>query len=233
MIETTVDEGRVEGTDGEFCLWHSDLFPRNIMVDVDSSPMITGIIDWDEAVYAPKFVDAVAPTWLWVPREGKDDEEEEEVVVEEVPDDENETYDRAWEVPPSDELRQVRRAFATAAGKECVDSCTDHYAIFARRILRFALEWQWPYWWHEMYRETVEEWEALREEDDDEEGEDSDEDSNGGSEDSADDNAEDGDDSDEDGGMVGGSCMSSEAVATLSAPCHCHDCSEGDWGNCL
>ncbi|KAB5580812.1 kinase-like domain-containing protein [Coniochaeta sp. 2T2.1] len=66
MIETIVEEEKVEDASGmDFYLWHSDLLPRNIMVDIDSSPMITGIIDWDEAVYAPKFATALAPWWLW------------------------------------------------------------------------------------------------------------------------------------------------------------------------
>jgi hypothetical protein len=228
LIETIVGEGRVEGTDGEFCLWHSDLFPRNIIVDVDASPMITGIIDWDEAIYAPKFVAAVAPTWLWIPREeedenkdedGEDEEEEEdddddddEIAVSD--DEENETYARAWEEPPSDELREVRREFCLAAGDECVDSCTDHYAIIARRIMRFALEWQWPWWWHTMYQETLGEWRALREESDDQsESEDEEKDENeSGHEDGSDDGweTESESESKSDDGSEGGTSLESE-----------------------
>lgn len=72
MAQRRIDGGKVLDT-GEFCLWHGDLFPRNIMVDVEASPMITGIIDWDEAVYAPILITAVAPFWLWLPRDVDDE----------------------------------------------------------------------------------------------------------------------------------------------------------------
>ena len=49
------------------CLCHVDLHPRNIMVDVgaDASLSVTAILDWDEAVFAPKFVNCQPPLWLW------------------------------------------------------------------------------------------------------------------------------------------------------------------------
>ncbi|KAL8794638.1 MAG: hypothetical protein Q9195_002834 [Heterodermia aff. obscurata] len=49
------------------CLCHTDLHPRNIMVAVlpDHSIKVTAILDWDEAVFAPKFVGCLPPGWLW------------------------------------------------------------------------------------------------------------------------------------------------------------------------
>ena len=49
------------------CLCHIDLFPRNIMAEIkpDGSVPITGILDWDEAAFAPKFVCCEPPGWLW------------------------------------------------------------------------------------------------------------------------------------------------------------------------
>lgn len=49
------------------CLCHLDLHPRNIMVEIHSedSIRVTGILDWDEAVVAPKFVNCQPPGWLW------------------------------------------------------------------------------------------------------------------------------------------------------------------------
>ena len=49
------------------CLCHVDLHSGNIMADVqsDGSVKITGILDWDEAVIAPKFVNCQPPWWLW------------------------------------------------------------------------------------------------------------------------------------------------------------------------
>ncbi|CBX95773.1 hypothetical protein LEMA_P029250.1 [Plenodomus lingam JN3] len=50
-----------------FHLSHGDFFARNIMVAVKNSTTaeITGILDWDMCVFAPKFVVLTAPYWAW------------------------------------------------------------------------------------------------------------------------------------------------------------------------
>jgi hypothetical protein len=149
------------------------------MVDPSSTPMITGIIDWDEAVYAPKFAAAVAPTWLWEPPEEKEDDDKEEEDDEDDEDDDGsvqdpdideEKFEKSNAEPPTPELQAVKRAWEDAVGPECADSARDHYAILARRILRFAAAWQWEDWWHQLYYDTIDEWKALQglEESDDE-----------------------------------------------------------------
>ncbi|KAM7197074.1 hypothetical protein V8F33_005733 [Rhypophila sp. PSN 637] len=53
--------------DMDYCLNHQDLWPRNIMVDVEASeeePMIT-ILDWDQAMFLPAFNMCIPPTWVW------------------------------------------------------------------------------------------------------------------------------------------------------------------------
>ena len=49
------------------CLCHVDLHPGNIMgqINSDGSFAITGILDWDEAIFAPKFMNCMPPAWLW------------------------------------------------------------------------------------------------------------------------------------------------------------------------
>ena len=49
------------------CLCHLDLYPRNIMVILPSRDTIeiTGILDWDDAVFAPKCVACRPPSWTW------------------------------------------------------------------------------------------------------------------------------------------------------------------------
>ena len=52
----------------EISLCHVDLHQRNVMVfvdPVDSSANITAVLDWDEAVFAPQFVQCEPPTWMW------------------------------------------------------------------------------------------------------------------------------------------------------------------------
>ncbi|KAM0810430.1 hypothetical protein AB5N19_10779 [Seiridium cardinale] len=50
-----------------FCLWHTDLRPSHIMVDNTNGevPCITGILDWEEPLFGPRFMAAKAPRWLW------------------------------------------------------------------------------------------------------------------------------------------------------------------------
>ena len=49
------------------CLCHVDLHSRNVMAEVqpDDAIKITAVLDWDEAVFAPKFVNCQPPWWLW------------------------------------------------------------------------------------------------------------------------------------------------------------------------
>ncbi|PSN59595.1 hypothetical protein BS50DRAFT_594451 [Corynespora cassiicola Philippines] len=52
--------------DESFQLCHGDLWPWNILVEVEgpTSVQITGVLDWDFAMFAPGFM-YTAPTWLW------------------------------------------------------------------------------------------------------------------------------------------------------------------------
>ncbi|OIW34882.1 hypothetical protein CONLIGDRAFT_710148 [Coniochaeta ligniaria NRRL 30616] len=160
MMDVVVDEEHVDNPSNDYQLVHIDLFPRNIMVDLSSSPMITGIIDWDEAVFAPAFVADRAPTWLWEPPVPEDEEMAPDADDYVHPD--TETCERSARTPATPELREVRRAWEGAVGRECVESVANPYAVLARRFLRFAAEWQWPYYWHRLYEETIKEWDALR-----------------------------------------------------------------------
>ena len=63
--------------DGYNCLCHFDLAARNIMVQIltDGSLTISGILDWDSAAFAPKFVSCAPPSWLWTEQKYYDAEE--------------------------------------------------------------------------------------------------------------------------------------------------------------
>ncbi|KAJ9164880.1 hypothetical protein NKR19_g945 [Coniochaeta hoffmannii] len=168
MMDVIVDEGHVENPSNYFQLVHVDLFPRNIMVDPSSSPMITGIIDWDEAVFAPGFVADVAPAWLWEPplpeEEEDDDDGEAEDGEKPFVDLDKESFDRSTRLPPTAELREVKRVWEEAVGQECVGSATDRYAILARRFLKIVTFWTWPFFMEGLYNETLEEFNKLRDE---------------------------------------------------------------------
>ena len=62
---------------GQNCLCHFDLEARNVMVQIlpNGSPTISGIIDWDSAVFAPTFVSCAPPSWLWTDPKYLDEDE--------------------------------------------------------------------------------------------------------------------------------------------------------------
>lgn len=92
------------GDDG-YWLCHLNLSsaPRNVMVDIqtDGSAAISGILDWDSAVFGPKFVACARPTWLWA-WNSKGDEDERE----------------ASNTPPTLEQQELKRLFEEAVGPD-------------------------------------------------------------------------------------------------------------------
>ncbi|CAF9903946.1 MAG: hypothetical protein HETSPECPRED_003253 [Heterodermia speciosa] len=94
------------------CLCHVDLHPRNIMVAIqpDKTLKVTAILDWDEAVFAPKFVNCIPPLFLW-----RDDGEDRV--------DENGIDPWPYELggaddPVSEQRRELKRLFEEAAGPD-------------------------------------------------------------------------------------------------------------------
>ncbi|KAK3936546.1 hypothetical protein QBC46DRAFT_418703 [Diplogelasinospora grovesii] len=164
MMDVIVDEEHVENPSNDFQLVHVDLFPRNIMVDPSSTPMITGIIDWDEAVFAPAFVADIAPAWLWELPFTEDDGVTEEGEEKPFVDLDKESFERSTQIPPTPELQEVKRVWEEAVGRERVESATNPYAILARRFLKIVSYWVWPWWMNELYDETLKEWNKLRDE---------------------------------------------------------------------
>ena len=50
-----------------FVLCHEDLAARNIMAKVNNDGLlkITGVLDWDGAMFAPRFMSCLPPDWIW------------------------------------------------------------------------------------------------------------------------------------------------------------------------
>jgi hypothetical protein len=103
MAYEMVDCGYLNISD-RFHFTHLDLYPRNILVCVtgDSSVEVTRILDWDDALFAPKHMACRAPRWLW--------EGEEEM-------DETNGYEARKE-PQTAELREIEALFETLVGDE-------------------------------------------------------------------------------------------------------------------
>ena len=112
--------------DGRNCLCHLDLnmAPRNIMayVDSDESLTISGILDWDSAIFAPRFVGCVPPMWLWA----WSDEEEDET--------------HANDTPSTPEQQELKQLFEDAVGPTFLEFAYRPEYRLARRLFQFATD---------------------------------------------------------------------------------------------
>ena len=108
--------------DERFHFAHGDLFLRNILAEVDGvrQVRITGILDWDDAKFVPKFVAYRAPFFLWSPSEHDE---------------------RLADARPVDfEQAVYKRMFEELVGPEFLRYAYGPEYILARRMLRFLLD---------------------------------------------------------------------------------------------
>ncbi|KAI8956836.1 kinase-like domain-containing protein [Daldinia sp. FL1419] len=118
-------------TDGYFVdchisLAHLDMHPRNIMLNPTSDteqPIVSGILDWDSAVFAPQFMCCAPPLWLWA---WNDDDDEDERTADEL--------------PPTPEGRQLKQLFEDAAGLDYARFAYLPAYRLARQLVRFAAD---------------------------------------------------------------------------------------------
>ncbi|CAD6593996.1 MAG: hypothetical protein ASARMPRED_008331 [Alectoria sarmentosa] len=115
------------------CLCHVDLHPRNIMVKVqpDNSIQVTGILDWDEAVVAPKFMACEPPGWLW----GFDPDD---LHYDDIP---TWPYEMpgANDVPSIPEEQELKAIFEESAGSEYLGLAYDEQFRMSRGLFRIAV----------------------------------------------------------------------------------------------
>ena len=155
VIEEMDDLGLL--TSDKHCLCHVDLYPRNIMAKIhpDGSVRITGILDWDEAVVAPKFVNCEPPGWLW----GFDDDHTPHTDLPAWP------YEipGANDVPPTSEEQELKRIFEENAGSEYVSLAYDEHFRLSRGIFRVALYGLTSSDHYEAAERIISDWARLRE----------------------------------------------------------------------
>jgi len=109
-----------------YCLCHLDLEPRNILVSPPSPnqpQVITGILDWDSALFAPPFMSCSPPMWLWA---WNDEDDEDERL--------------ANETPPTSELRELKQVFEHAAGLTYRRFAYGAQYRLARKLIRFTID---------------------------------------------------------------------------------------------
>jgi aminoglycoside phosphotransferase (APT) family kinase protein len=124
-----IDELHAQGLfdDDEYYLTHMDFEPRNILLQVTSptTASLSAILDWDEALFAPAFLNCRPPSWLW-DFEGEDDEELDERVAAKTPEDAD--------------LAAVKAAFEDAVGEQYLKYAYKAEYRVARDITRLAVQ---------------------------------------------------------------------------------------------
>ncbi len=138
------------------CLCHLDLHPRNIMVEIlpDGSVRITDVLDWDEAVIAPKFVNCQPPGWLW----GYDKDTHTENSLLPWP------YElEGANITPSTLQRQeLKTIFDEHAGPEYPQLAYDESSRLIRGLYRIATLGLTASWYYKAAKRIVKEWNILR-----------------------------------------------------------------------
>ncbi|KAL8801336.1 MAG: hypothetical protein Q9182_004543 [Xanthomendoza sp. 2 TL-2023] len=111
--------------DSYFTLCHFDLHPRNVMVDIqaDGAAVISGVLDWDSAVFAPDFAVCIPPSWIWAWR-----------------DDEDERTDESDDTPADPKDQVLKQDFEEAVGSELRELFYAPQYRMARKLFNFALE---------------------------------------------------------------------------------------------
>jgi hypothetical protein len=123
MINKLHDLGALPDKD-TFHFYHADLQSRNLLftTPTPSSVCLTGILDWDSALFAPKFMSTRAPFFLWTD-EWAGESAEGDALLE---------SDDA-------EMCGYKRIFEEVVGEKfCKDAYRPEY-IFARRLWKFLI----------------------------------------------------------------------------------------------
>jgi hypothetical protein len=142
--------------EGPCVLVHGDLREYNILAEVTSPSTvdITGIVDWDDACFAPKYMAFRSPFWLWMPERSDagswgDDEDEKNAALQ----------------PEAEDDRVLQRMFLDNISEEYRRFAFAPEAFLARRlydILRTSICSDWHL---EEAEAIVREWSDLHPED--------------------------------------------------------------------
>ncbi|MCJ1455059.1 hypothetical protein MMC28_005413 [Mycoblastus sanguinarius] len=147
--------------ENENCLAHLDFAPRNIMVEIDEDDAIhlNGVLDWDSAAFAPKFVSCAPPWWLW-----QDEDDPLDV--------QDQDESKSDQEPASEQNRAIKQAFEETVGEEFLKYAYQDRFRLARKIFRIAIQGnnsnehlraieEFLEEWEEFYRAEVAEVEAM------------------------------------------------------------------------
>ncbi|KAL9107023.1 MAG: hypothetical protein Q9227_008059 [Pyrenula ochraceoflavens] len=123
--------------DNHYCLCHLDFAPRNILINETAceAPIVTGILDFDNAVFGPAFLACSPPTWLWAwddtGTSTNPGTEDERVVNDPL---------------PTEEQQQLRKIFDETAGTYyCQLAYTPEFRL-ARKLCEYAMKRIYQTW---------------------------------------------------------------------------------------
>ena len=159
LYETVSDMDNMGVFDKDLhCFCHVDLHSRNIMAEIqpDDSITLTAVLDWDEAIFAPKFVNCQPPWWLWE-EEGDDrvDEKGWPTWPYELP--------AAEGFPATPENQELKRLFEEHAGPEYRHLATDTHCRLGRGLFILAKEGLVGSQHYNAAEKIIEEWKDLKE----------------------------------------------------------------------
>ena len=131
--------------DNRIVLCHLDLEPRNVIISLEPEVSISGILDWDSAVFAPIFMTCAPPFWLW----GWNDEEDED-------------EKKANDTPLTLELREIKQTFEDVVGAKILKYTYGPQYRLARKLFQFAIFGMTSSETIQESFELVEEWAKLK-----------------------------------------------------------------------
>lgn len=137
IIESMIDSNIFEPQSDAICLCHPDLFPRNIMVDFSPDIVISGTLDWDDALFVPRFASRVPPYWLW--KTAPEQATEYDYF-------QREPLDPAEIEADSPENTEIQRVFEDTIGESWVSEATGKWFPLARKLLKFSQETVYYTW---------------------------------------------------------------------------------------
>ena len=132
------------------CLAHADLAARNIMVEFHpGEPLkITGYLDWDSAVFAPRFVSCAPPWWLWQADDDATDYQDDE--------------SKANETPAQPHKQEIKRAFEETVGEDFLTYAYKPQFQLARKLFHIAKHGNTSSSQLQMVEDFLDEWATFR-----------------------------------------------------------------------
>ena len=116
--------------DAFFSLCHLDLAARNVMVDIkdDGSLQLSGVLDWDSAVFAPNFAVSEPPAWIWAWSDDDDEEDHDEFMEK-----------HANDTPATAEEQELKRRFEDTVGEDMLKYFYMPEYRLARSLFQLAI----------------------------------------------------------------------------------------------